>query len=163
MTHPTTFRSEMAARGGAFSGELAASGEPANSKYHSLPAYVTKPYKHTPVDYEEVLTPVLSPSARNMDEAAKPWDGDIPRHLETGAEWFAPPSRSAVTWQGRPVSPPRTMHSTAGRVTGPSAFVPLASGQGRAGFPVHTPGNVDLYGSRQSLPHPQRDSLQVAS
>ncbi len=60
-------------------------------------AYVTEPYQHTPVDYEEVLTPVLSPSARNMDEAAKPWDGDIPRRLETGAKWFAPPSRSAGT------------------------------------------------------------------
>jgi hypothetical protein len=31
----TTLRSEMAARGGTFSGELAPSGEPANWKYHS--------------------------------------------------------------------------------------------------------------------------------
>ncbi len=50
----------MDARDGTLSGELAASGKPANSKYHSLPAYVTEPYQHTPVDYEEMLTPVLS-------------------------------------------------------------------------------------------------------
>jgi hypothetical protein len=111
------------------------------------------PHQHTPVDYE-VLIPVLSPTARNEDEAAEARDGNILRRLETGAEWFAPPSRSAGTWQGRPASPPRTMHSTAGRVTGPSAFVPPAGGQGHAGFPVHTLGNVDLYGSGQPLPPP---------
>ncbi len=158
---PTTFRSEMAARGGTFSGELAASGEPANSKYHSLPAYVTEPYQHTPpVDYEEVLTPVLSSSARNLEEAAKPWDGDIPRRLETGAEWFAPPSRSAGMWQGRPASPPRTVQGISGRVTGPSGVVPLAGGQGHDGFPVHTPrNNVDPYGSGQPLPPPPARQL----
>ncbi len=31
-----------------FSGELAASGEPTNSKYHSLPAYGTEPYQPLP-------------------------------------------------------------------------------------------------------------------
>jgi hypothetical protein len=117
---PTTLRSEMAARGGTFSGELAASGEPDNSKYHSLPAYVTEPYQHTPVDYEEMLTPVLSPFARNLEEAPKPWDRDIdiPRRLETRAEWFAPPSRSAGMWQGRPALPPRTAKAFQGEWPG---------------------------------------------
>jgi hypothetical protein len=117
---PTTFRSEMAARDGTFRDELAASGEPANSKYHSSPAYVTEPCQHTPVDYEEMLTPVLFPSARNLEEAAKPWDGDIDIHrrLETSAEWFAPPSCSAGMWQGRPASPPRTAQGISGRVAG---------------------------------------------
>ncbi len=101
-----------------------------------------------------MLTPVLSPSARNLEEAAKPWDGDIdiPRRLETRAEWFASPSRSAGMWQGRPASPPRTAQGISGRVAEPTGFVPLAGGQGHAGFPVYTPGNVDLYGSGLSLP-----------
>ncbi len=56
-------------------------------------------------------------------------------------------------------SPSRTVQSTAGRVTGPSAFVPLAGGQGHAGFPVHTLGNVDPYGSGQPLPPPPARQL----
>ncbi len=83
---PTTFRSEIAARGGTFSGELAASGEPTNSKYYSLPAYGTEPYQHTPpVDYEEVPTPVLSPSARNRGETPEEDFGHLMYRLEMGA------------------------------------------------------------------------------
>ncbi len=105
-TGPTTLRGEVAAQRGAFSGELAASGEPAISKNHSLPTHVTGPHQHTPVDYE-MLTPVLSPTARNEDEAAEARDRNILRRLETGAEWFAPPSRSAGMWQGRPALCPQ--------------------------------------------------------
>jgi hypothetical protein len=62
-------------------------------------------------------------------------------------------------WLGRPVSPPRTLQGISGRVTGPNGFVPLAGGQGHAGFPVHTPGNVDPYGSGQPLSPPPARQL----
>jgi hypothetical protein len=102
---PTTFRSEMAARGGTFSGELAASGEPTNSKYHSLPAYGTEPYQHTPAphtptDHEEIPTPpVLSPSARNRGEAPEENFGHFMHRLETGqiGKSTLPPQRQGKT------------------------------------------------------------------
>ncbi len=115
---PTTFRSEMAAQGCASSGEPAASGEPAISKYHSLPAHVTELYQHTPVDYEP-----LTPTAWEGNEDAGAKDGNIPT-----AESFASPSRSAGMRQGRAALPPRSVQSAAGRVTGPGGFVPLAGG-----------------------------------
>ncbi len=127
---PTTHRSEVAAQSGASSGELAASGEPAISKYHSLPAHVTEPYQHTPVNYEP-----FTPTSCEVNEDAGAKDGNIPT-----AESFAPPSRSAGKRQGRAASPPQSVQSAAGRVTGPSGFVPLAGGHGPCWFSRLYPG-----------------------
>ncbi len=116
---PTTRTGDdkVVARGGAFSGEPAASGDPAIPKHHSLPTHVMGPHQHTPVDYE-MLTPVLSPSDWNEDKAAEEENGHILHRLKTGAGRSAPPSRSAGMWQGRPDSPPRAVQSTAERVAG---------------------------------------------
>jgi hypothetical protein len=98
---PTTRTGDdkVVARGGAFSGEPAASGDPAISKHHSFPTHVMGPHQHTPVDYE-MLTPVLSPSDWNEDDAAEEDDEHILHRLETGAGRSALPSRSAGMWQG---------------------------------------------------------------
>ncbi len=89
-----------------------------------------------------------SPSSCEGSEDAGAKGENIPT-----AESFNPPSRNAGRRQKRAASPPRAVHSTAGRVTGPSGFLPLAGGHGRAEYPFIPPWNVDPYGSGQPLPH----------